>query len=1173
MSKNSVSQYLRKAYQDFTGGLATRADALHIPANKFSQLENAILNDHDILEKVQGYTVDGSPFTNVVGSFIRMLINYKVGTTVNTLVCAASDAVANSNSTYNVDLKQTYGDGTYAYIGHTIGTALFTMTSAVVTGTTTQWASHLKAGDKIGTGAAPTIWYEIQSVDSATQVTLTAPYAEATTSSVSYMARIILNKNNIPNGLVFNSKLLICNGVDAVLSTNNTSLGKLQSANWQTVQLLEAHKNRVFGANWPAKTSGLLWTAANDETIVDAAAEASVFAQDNGQIVAIKSFANSLMVFKDNGKIYQVIGEFDQSAVGQPALIRLIDVPDNLGVISGKTVVVCEDNNRDNIGRPMGSKIFFLSETGIYTVNSYMQVNKVSWDIAPTVQNILIKSTATATKAYSFTSKSEWDSGTISGLSDTRVSNGISTYFDSLNLATAKQTNGGVSTFLDSTNNVHTAYIGADGKTVRYNHWLASDNTNVDSQVCDVTTTATIKAVSSHFQTVSAVSIAVAPNGTVGIAWKTYIKDLNADVDGSGHGSGTYYYFFSELIAGAWVHTKIANGNQTDENPQGHGVKALSYRPDAVGLALKYNAANAPHVIATQGSSSTVSGGVTFFQGLGCSYFTRPSSTWVIKLVADQQSCIAANLFIDSSSNIHVILATATTGVRYYTSSDSGATFTNPKNIVVSGTSPRLGTGYVAIAVDDALDPILIYNFTGGTASTGDVGRTVRYNVTDSSTTYPASTANYLKGYANSGGTKEFYYTIQDGLEKFIYDTNYAVGTAQFVNGTKAVVGTGTKWTTWVAHGDLIRLSGDDDQDYGTVDTVNSDNSITLLANYAGSSATAAYVSKRTTTVAATDAVMSNSWYVGAQGLHNNGNVVASVSYGLSVNEIRLRRVTLYGKWTSPIESDSTLSRWNTFVIGTPISNGNTLTYEVGLSTTATILVANTDPIVSGTVISTNASNIYAQAIITFNFLAFAQSSVSSLAMNYVGTGADAKIPVAYVFNNELYMSVTPPSAAGNTEIVFLDRAGAWGLFTVGTCAMAKYNQQLYIGSATNGDVYKFRYGYDFGGGAYSLIATTKEDLLGSIELQKEIYKVYVIYKTQLNGDFTFSYRLDNFLAPNTAAWVDETIDHTQGSIREISSMAGKRVSSIQFKVSQADADVQVGIVGFIVLYDFLDLR
>src|ERR1017187_7774818 len=102
MASKPIGQAYRKAFQDMTGGLMSRPNPLQIPANKFAFLQNAILNDHDVLEKVQGYTLDGSPFPNTTDNFIRFLINYKIGDSLSTLVCAGLDA-GNTNTLYKVD--------------------------------------------------------------------------------------------------------------------------------------------------------------------------------------------------------------------------------------------------------------------------------------------------------------------------------------------------------------------------------------------------------------------------------------------------------------------------------------------------------------------------------------------------------------------------------------------------------------------------------------------------------------------------------------------------------------------------------------------------------------------------------------------------------------------------------------------------------------------------------------------------------------------------------------------------------------------------------------------------------------------------------------------------------------------------------------------------------------
>ena len=85
--------------------------------------------------------------------------------------------------------KYNEGTDTVSYLNpiYATGTVSVTNGSAIVTGSGTTWTTNAKAGDEFHLGSAtqndPTAtWYEIQSVDSNTQVTLTTNYAEPTLS-------------------------------------------------------------------------------------------------------------------------------------------------------------------------------------------------------------------------------------------------------------------------------------------------------------------------------------------------------------------------------------------------------------------------------------------------------------------------------------------------------------------------------------------------------------------------------------------------------------------------------------------------------------------------------------------------------------------------------------------------------------------------------------------------------------------------------------------------------------------------------------------------------------------------------------------------------------------------------------------------------------------------------
>jgi hypothetical protein len=167
-------------------------------------------------------------------------------------------------------------------------------------------------------------------------------------------------------------------------------------------------------------------------------------------------------------------------------------------------------------------------------------------------------------------------------------------------------------------------------------------------------------------------------------------------------------------------------------------------------------------------------------------------------------------------------------------------------------------------------------------------------------------------------------------------------------------------------------------------------------------------------------------------------------------------------------------------------------------------------------------------------------------------------------------MSVTETGSDANNTALHLNRKHAWSHYTVPVTAYARFHNSLYAGSSLQGDVYKLRTGYTFNGDAYPLVATFKEDLLGSLELEKEINKIYVFYKTQNGGSFNFQYRLNNYQEPSGASWVSQTID--QGSNGPAEILVGNKCRSVQCRITQEEGS-NVQILGFVILYSYLNLR
>ena len=85
----------------------------------------------------------------------------------------------------------TQSDATITGKTYTTGTATFTKDSATVEGTSTAWntgtPTNIVAGDRIGAGENPTIWYKVKSVESDTKLTLDKAFEETTNSTTKYI--------------------------------------------------------------------------------------------------------------------------------------------------------------------------------------------------------------------------------------------------------------------------------------------------------------------------------------------------------------------------------------------------------------------------------------------------------------------------------------------------------------------------------------------------------------------------------------------------------------------------------------------------------------------------------------------------------------------------------------------------------------------------------------------------------------------------------------------------------------------------------------------------------------------------------------------------------------------------------------------------------------------------
>lgn len=1044
MAISPIPQYLRKSYQDFSGGLNDFNSALVVPQKQFTELSNALVNSSGILEKAEGYVVDGSPFPADADSFIRMLVNYRRGTSVDKLVCAALDE-GNTNVTYQVDLKETSGDGSYAYFGHTDGTdASFTSGNTAVVGVGTAWLSHLKAGDKIkATGHADAAYTEIASVTDNTHLVLvTGGYLGATAANSAYVARKILNKDFIPSAIVFNNNLVITNGSDKPMTYNNTTLNDITDTDAPKGKFIEAHKSRVFIASTSGGPSSIFWSAINDETSWDAAGFEIVFANDNGNITGIRSFADSLIVLKDNGNIYQVVGSFDQDSVGEPDFIRKIDTPLNIGTISGFSAAVGPDG-----------KLLFFSQTGVYSLDARMRVEKVSWDIQNTTDSVILDAGLVSAKSVIFDTTSQWDSGSYASPVGMRGSgNKLSNINDLYTISDATKANNLCAIKCATNGDLHYVYVGTDGKTIKHvSNTLAG--------------------------TITSTSVVTATGN---------ITDLSFDINSSSniilaYTSGDAYVRVIERVSDVW-------GSAT--------ALTADFIMGSIGItcAVRYGSLTVADVRLVCGNAGGSSFGDRSF-----SRHNRVAGTWDSAAVGTDTGSGVSFPGFTGADRLDIVVKNSDDAVMF--------SFISSNTLyVIQDTGSRLSgyyivsTAYSVAATSNSYSKTQwVKNSTNQRIVTFSDGATIKSRNLDASTnaTLDASYGNHTGIYLNSSNAYSYMRFDGSGTETLVYNNSTTV-----VNSTTAVY-------------DVSGL-------------------------YPG------------------------------RGFDSNGTVYASIYFGANANELIVRRMAPVGVWTGPEQSDSSLTVWGTYVVTGQVANGNTVLHEVALNTISP--PSSYNAITDGSLVSTDATKVFSRNRITITMTSFASSEIGAITMNYTGSGVGAIFPTGTIYDNEYYLAHGLSGSSANTTVLLYDRGGAWLKLGYPVTFMARYKQALYGGSASNGDVLKLSQGYGAEGVAYTMTATSKEDLLGSIELEKEVYKAYVIFKIQSSGTFDFSYRINNYATSGGSSWVTTTIDQTKDGIAEIPGISGL-LKSIQFKVESDELDVQLGVVGWVVVYGYANLR
>lgn len=205
--------------------------------------------------------------------------------------------------------------GSLAFINalYNTGTIAVTNGSATVTGTGTTWSSNLKAGDyiTIGAYAVASTWYEIQSVDSDTQITLASNYAESTDSGISYNARKVFVTGTTETWRA--QQFVDGTHGDIVVMTNNSESPYYWTGSSYVVEISAVDKakdiqvmdDRVFffyiEAGGSAQTQRYIWSDKADVTTYDANNFKDIV-ETKGKIMSTIRMGETIVCYKDDSK-------------------------------------------------------------------------------------------------------------------------------------------------------------------------------------------------------------------------------------------------------------------------------------------------------------------------------------------------------------------------------------------------------------------------------------------------------------------------------------------------------------------------------------------------------------------------------------------------------------------------------------------------------------------------------------------------------------------------------------------------------------------------------------------------------------------------------------------------------------------------------------------------------
>lgn len=322
--KPARQTYLTESLSDFAGGLDTRLAPNRIKANEATVGASVYADNAALLSRngttTTALTVDSTTAAVTYSPYDLVDVFFPTNSSGTTPAASNSETLflagVASVSNFLTSIKYTLDGSTFSDVTYKVGTITTNSASAVVTGSGTAWLTAIRAGDllQISSGNARAV---VQSVDSDTQITLTAPFGSTVVGSTYNILMIFpditgtLTTNRLRTFVASNRAYFVpSGGWSSGLVARYFDGGSIGFATAiPLAKFFVNMKNYTFALNTSATTkSRVNWSALKAPETYPASNFVDVSPDDGQDIVGGFTDGTSLIILKRNSA-YRLTGD------------------------------------------------------------------------------------------------------------------------------------------------------------------------------------------------------------------------------------------------------------------------------------------------------------------------------------------------------------------------------------------------------------------------------------------------------------------------------------------------------------------------------------------------------------------------------------------------------------------------------------------------------------------------------------------------------------------------------------------------------------------------------------------------------------------------------------------------------------------------------------------------